>query len=860
MLYRFSRSLLVIFFAPGLSLFCSEKSFFFGKESKCITSIGLLEGDHYLPDKILSGEHDSEMEDVEEDIFRFWGRNKTYWIKGKVDSEDLSPLFLRLWYEPNVEITIYWELNCNDKDATKEKSREEEKNYKGSLLKKKDFLKDQFTNLYGSEKIVLSTRDQFVQIPKDASGDFVMKIRVGDLSLFRTNFLASELSVVLNEENRQIRNKHIIYFGKVLLLIIVFILYFLLRKKYHLYFFFYLALHMLTFEFSELDIDPNLMSPLLFHKLYTLLEFSILVFLCKFFQNIFITRERLPKIDKLLNSLPFLFGGVWSLSFVPNIWLLNGVAVGIFALAVSVISFQLYFKRKIESSILAFVMGGVISAIFNFNEYNNIVDFIILSEIMFTTLMLFVSFHFMRSDFLTSSLIVLGWILKWAFLIILAAEKYFHLAIIKVRWGDLNDLQEGILNLSSVAPFLLYSAIHSLREEKVSSNAEDFVRSFENNQDLKGVLKSFLSSSSVNISYDVACFLIRKSELKNNGDLPNGFFDLDQIRDRVDSFLENGEGYMVSNNNISVENYHQFLKDGDFNSSILCRLSFNNSDSGFVLFLSRKYGVYDVSLSGFIKDFAQKSSIAIQHFRQLEEIANSKSKLEAEKAIKVYQQTITHDIKSPLLAVRIGANSIRDLYRHKWGIDKKMEEYITLLEFASKEAMEEVEESMSVSDERVQSFSLQYINDSLGEVAKVCEYENIEFIVESEFPADLTIYGPKKTIRNMVRSIAKNCVEAFEGVDKDNRKIELIYKKRDGKMEIEFHDNGKGIKEEHMEKIFGHFSYGKEYGSGHGLTLVREVVKRLGGYIDVKSEESKGTVVAVVVDILKGEEEKMEGR
>jgi signal transduction histidine kinase len=76
---------------------------------------------------------------------------------------------------------------------------------------------------------------------------------------------------------------------------------------------------------------------------------------------------------------------------------------------------------------------------------------------------------------------------------------------------------------------------------------------------------------------------------------------------------------------------------------------------------------------------------------------------------------------------------------------------------------------------------------------------------------------------------------------------------------IEVRDNGKGISQEHLDKIFNMFYRANEdaKGSGLGLYIVKEIIDKLEGTIRVESEPGNGTAfiielpnrVAAVVDV-----------
>ena len=68
---------------------------------------------------------------------------------------------------------------------------------------------------------------------------------------------------------------------------------------------------------------------------------------------------------------------------------------------------------------------------------------------------------------------------------------------------------------------------------------------------------------------------------------------------------------------------------------------------------------------------------------------------------------------------------------------------------------------------------------------------------------------------------------------------------------IEIIDNGIGIKQENIEKLFTEFgkldeqSKMNRQGTGLGLTISRNMVRQMGGEISVKSEFGKGTTFSI---------------
>lgn len=84
-----------------------------------------------------------------------------------------------------------------------------------------------------------------------------------------------------------------------------------------------------------------------------------------------------------------------------------------------------------------------------------------------------------------------------------------------------------------------------------------------------------------------------------------------------------------------------------------------------------------------------------------------------------------------------------------------------------------------------------------------------------------------------------------------NLKIEVSAVNKGRKIEICVKDNGLGIKEEHMSKIFEMFyrTNDQSTGSGLGLYIVRETLLNLKGKIEVKSEVHKGSEFKITIPL-----------
>ena len=67
----------------------------------------------------------------------------------------------------------------------------------------------------------------------------------------------------------------------------------------------------------------------------------------------------------------------------------------------------------------------------------------------------------------------------------------------------------------------------------------------------------------------------------------------------------------------------------------------------------------------------------------------------------------------------------------------------------------------------------------------------------------------------------------------------------DGKVRIDFADTGKGIREEHIAKIFTPFFTTNDMGTGLGLSVVHNIIAAHHGEITVAGKEGKGALFSI---------------
>ena len=141
-------------------------------------------------------------------------------------------------------------------------------------------------------------------------------------------------------------------------------------------------------------------------------------------------------------------------------------------------------------------------------------------------------------------------------------------------------------------------------------------------------------------------------------------------------------------------------------------------------------------------------------------------------------------------------------------------------------------------------------------IGSICDdlkyYDNanrVELI--KEYPTDLVIKSDEKRLKIVLSNLITNCIK-YHNYDQSEPIVKVVVTQdhEKGTTQIEVVDNGMGIDQEHLDKIFDMFfraSNDKAEGSGLGLYIVKDTVGKLGGHIAVSSHLGEGTTFTLTL-------------
>jgi signal transduction histidine kinase len=108
-------------------------------------------------------------------------------------------------------------------------------------------------------------------------------------------------------------------------------------------------------------------------------------------------------------------------------------------------------------------------------------------------------------------------------------------------------------------------------------------------------------------------------------------------------------------------------------------------------------------------------------------------------------------------------------------------------------------------------------------------------------PDTIEVQIDEQLIEQVLINLIKNSVQALGGSKKGMIQIRGFYNKR-GRPSIQVIDNGQGILDDVIDKVFIPFFTTKRSGSGIGLSLSRQILRLHGGTITAKSTPNEETI------------------
>lgn len=234
---------------------------------------------------------------------------------------------------------------------------------------------------------------------------------------------------------------------------------------------------------------------------------------------------------------------------------------------------------------------------------------------------------------------------------------------------------------------------------------------------------------------------------------------------------------------------------------------------------------------------------------------STEEKLQRETQNKELISNISHDLKTPITAIKGYVEGIMDGIANT---PEKMDKYIRTI-YNKANDMDRLINELSlysgIDTNRIPyNFHrlnvADYFQDCLEDVGLDLESEDIELSYSNLVSPETMVIADPEQLKRVINNIISNSVKYQ---DKKPGSIDIRILDEIDAIRIEIEDNGRGIAQRDLPKIFERFyrtdasRNSTKGGSGIGLSIVKKIVEDHGGYIWATSKEGEGTCMHIVL-------------
>ena len=207
---------------------------------------------------------------------------------------------------------------------------------------------------------------------------------------------------------------------------------------------------------------------------------------------------------------------------------------------------------------------------------------------------------------------------------------------------------------------------------------------------------------------------------------------------------------------------------------------------------------------------------------------------------------LAHEIKNPLTPIQLSAERLQ----HKLSDKLPKEEQEILLRatntiVAQVGALKGMVDDFSLYSRSSRLVSAEVsLNELMREVLVL--YESMGVAIELRLGMNMpNILADASLLRQVIHNLVQNALDAMTGTDEARMLIETSV--TDGNAMLAVEDNGSGVRDDMLERIFEPYVTTKPKGTGLGLAIVKKIVDEHGGRVTIANVRPHGARVEVAL-------------
>ena len=241
--------------------------------------------------------------------------------------------------------------------------------------------------------------------------------------------------------------------------------------------------------------------------------------------------------------------------------------------------------------------------------------------------------------------------------------------------------------------------------------------------------------------------------------------------------------------------------------------------------------------------------------RMTEDLHDSEERLRQSERVAAWREIarrIAHEIKNPLFPIQMAIETLKKVW------ERRHPDFEDIFEESTSTILEEVGRMKRIVTEFSDFARMPAPRPEATDLSALAT-QIVGLHAEVSAAVDVTIDAPRPAmavvdadqLRQVMTNLIKNAIEAFETEPRDGASVRVTVgagaDRRGGEPRVRLvvADNGPGIPEESLERLFVPYFTTRSAGTGLGLAIVHRIVTEHGGSVDVRSTLGEGTEVVV---------------
>jgi len=244
---------------------------------------------------------------------------------------------------------------------------------------------------------------------------------------------------------------------------------------------------------------------------------------------------------------------------------------------------------------------------------------------------------------------------------------------------------------------------------------------------------------------------------------------------------------------------------------------------------------------GTVIDVTERKKAEDKLLKQFEELKKTNHELDR------FVYSVSHDLRAPLASI-LGLINISELE----DLSPRLAHYLTMIRNSVNRLEGFIKDILDYSRNSRMEVQFQEINfhELLGDIQNNFRHMNgVERMrVKIDVRKDAVFYSDLSRIKIIFNNLFSNSIK-YQDIKKEISTVTVTILISQREAAMQFSDNGIGIENKHLDKVFDMFYRASENskGSGLGLYIVKESVAKLNGSIKIKSYFGQSTTFEITI-------------